>query len=1059
MTLIGADVERICDMWKFIITDTWASILQLGIGIWLLQRQLGAVCIAPVIFAVLSTAISLRAGTYVGKRQKTWLEAVQKRVNFTSHALSNMKSIKMLGYSDGIHDFIQALRLGELDRAKHYRKLSSVNICLTNLPNTVAPLITFATYAIANKLQGQDDFTMSKAIASLAILQVIMYPLGSLLNSVPQCFSAVACFQRIQTFLNEKTIQDDRLFGTSTLEKTSEVSPAEPTDSIILHNATIGWSAPVVHDISFKVSRDSSLVAIVGPVACGKSTIINALVGEAHIFSGTVWMASKEVSVCQQSAWLSSGTIREQVIGDYGFSEAWYNEVIRACALHTDLELMSDGDQTDVGAQGVGLSGGQRQRIAIARAIYSRKPIAIFDDVLSALDATTQESIIENVFGPAGLMRKMGTTLVLATHSARCLSVMDRVITISSEGRITDNSISGSGSDTPKSIMNRSEPEPVGGVDASIVQTQIRSAQDAARADRSIGDLEVYKYYFSSLGVVGLSMFGLFVCAYAAFGSVQQAWLKLWAESDSSSNTGYWLGLYALWTLLRSSGLVIAVIFLWIIITPRSGTRLHQAVLTAAFKAPMSFHSQTDTGTLVNRFSQDMQLADIVLPVALITTSFQLSGCIGYGILTFVATPYFAAFVPFVVGLLALLQRFYLRTSKQIRLIELESKAPLYSHMIDTINGVVSIRAFGWFASYKDKYFSLLDDCQKPFYLLLCIQRWLAVMLGLIVAILATSLTAMAVGLRGTNVSAGFIGIALVNMMGLGEILASLIMFWTSLETSLGAVSRVKTFSEDTPAEPEPVCTAPAEWPRSGDIQVTNLTALHADFVALKDLTIDIKSGEKIAICGRTGSGKSSLITAMLGMMDIQSGSIVLDGQDLSQVTNEVVRKRITCITQDPYLFSASVRLNMDLHGISNDEDIQAALVRVGLWSVLRQSLGEGVSATKILDASMDDVHLSHGQRQLICLARTLLRKNKVVLLDEPTSSVDAATEAKMTEIIDSEFPGATILMITHRLTSIHSFDKVMVLDAGKLAEFGAPATLLADDASVFSQLYKSQAA
>lgn len=1061
MTLIGTDVERICETWKCLIADTWASILQLGIGIWLLQRQLGAVCIAPVILAALSTAASVQVGRYVGKRQQTWLTAVQKRVNFTAHALSNMKSIKMLGYSDSIRDFIQGLRLGELERAKHYRQLSSVNVCLTNLPSTVAQLLTFATYSIANNLQGKDDFTISKAIASLAILNIIMHPLGSLVYSIPQCFSAVACFKRIQAFLNEETIRDDRLFGHAALEKTTP--SVEPTDSIVVQNATIGWgSTPVVHNISFKISRDSSLVALIGPVACGKSTIINALVGEARIFSGSVWMTSKDVSVCQQSAWICSGTIREQITGDYGFSQSWYNEIIHACALNTDFEIMTDGDLTDVGAQGVSLSGGQRQRIAIARALYSRKPIAIFDDVLSALDAATQETIIENVFGPAGLMRKMGTTLVLATHSARCLAVMDRVITIGRDGRITDTITSTSGSDTPTSSDRPSAVDPktpTNGVDASIVQTHLRSAREAAQADRSVGDLEVYKYYFSSLGTGGLSAFVFFVCMFSACGSLQQVWLKLWAESSTSSNTGYWLGIYALWTVLRSLSLIIAVIFLWVIITPTSGKRLHQAVLMAAFTAPMSFFSQTETGSLVNRFSQDMQLVDMVLPVALITTSFQLGGCFGYAALTFVATPYFAAIVPFVVAILALLQRFYLRTSKQIRLLELESKAPLYSHMIDTMNGIVSIRAFGWFASYQDKYFSLLDDCQKPFYLLLCIQQWLAVMLGLIVAVLATALTSLAVGLRGTNVSAGFIGIALVNMMGLGELLASMIMFWTSLETSLGAVSRVKTFSEDTPVEPEPTTTVTQEWPKSGSVQIDNLTAAHSDFIALKGMTLRIESGEKIAICGRTGSGKSSLITSILGMMEVKSGSISLDGQNLAEVSNEVVRDRITCITQDPYLFSASVRLNMDLRGTSTDQDIEAALTKVGLWSVLQESVGQEASATNILDASMDDIRLSHGQRQLICLARALLRKNKVVLLDEPTSSVDAVTEAKMTEIIDSEFTGATVLMITHRLTSIHSFDKVMVLDAGALVEFDAPATLLDDESSAFSQLYKSQAA
>lgn len=373
------------------------------------------------------------------------------------------------------------------------------------------------------------------------------------------------------------------------------------------------------------------------------------------------------------------------------------------------------------------------------------------------------------------------------------------------------------------------------------------------------------------------------------------------------------------------------------------------------------------------------------------------------------------------------------------------------------MNGIVSLRAFGWFPAYKDKYFELLDDCQKPFYLLLCIQRWLSVVLGLIVAVMATALTGLAVGLKGTNVSAGFVGIALINMMTLSQTLASLVMFWTSLETSLGAVSRVKTFTEDTPVEDKVNVAAESSWPTHGHVQFDNVTASYSDFVALKSMSVDIQPGDKIAVCGRTGSGKSSFITSLLGMTDINSGSVKVDGVDLAGLSTEAVRRSITCITQDPFLFTGTLRQNLNLGGDSSDEDLKTCLEKVGLWTVA-QVASNCQSMADVLDMNMDDFHLSHGQRQLLCLARALLRKSNVVLLDEPTASVDTVTEARMTAVIDNEFEDATIIMVTHRLSSIHSFSKVMVLETGKLVEYGSPGALLSDDQSKLHQLYRAQA-
>ncbi|KAM3456042.1 hypothetical protein MY3296_001911 [Beauveria thailandica] len=1057
MTLIGTDVERICETWSFLIAELWPAVLQLGVGVWLLERQLGAVCIAPVILAFVSTLICARASSLVRSRQGIWLKAVQRRVNFTSHALGNIKSIKLLGYTPSIQNMIQSQRAEELELSKKYRRLSSFNVCLVNVPNIISQLITFTAYAIVSQVQGNDDFNTTKAITSLALLSVIMQPLGQLLYAVPQAFAAIGCFERIQAFLNEKETQDDRVIGQTSvttensasgiaLQEMQPAPDAETAPVISVQNATIGWESPVVHNVSFSSSPGSRFVALVGPVASGKSTIISALLGEAQIFSGTVQLTTNNLAFCQQTPWLPSGTIRDQIIGDDCFSKEWYDEVVRACALDYDIGTLQDGDQSEAGVQGVSLSGGQRQRLAIARALYARKPIAIFDDVLSALDSSTQDIIADKVFGRDGLLRRMNTTVVLATHSMRHLHVADIVVALTSDGQHTTHVVDRSRTDPSVHVAIQDDqvvqaaPHLDVTANAIVAEKDYRQeAENLANAGRSIGDLEVYKYYFASLGWSSLCIFLAFVLAEAGFSALQLVWVKLWSSSNDRNNAKYWLSLYALWAVIRAACLIAAVYYLYVGIVPKSGKRLHLSVLNAALKAPMSFHSKTDIGTLVNRFSQDMQLIDMILPA-----------------LTIAATPYFAAVLPFILLALGTVHRFYLRTSKQLRLLELESKAPLYSHMIDTINGIVSIRAFGWFASYKAQYFQLLDECQKPFYLLLCIQRWLSVILGLTVTCMVTMLTALAVTVRGSTVSAGFTGIALVNMMSLSQSLASLIIFWTSLETSLGAVSRVKSFSEDTPVEESPDAPVAHNWPTSGHVQFNGVTAAHVDFVALRNVSIEIASGERIAVCGRTGSGKSSFISSVLGMMDIGSGSIKLDGQDVGQIDREIVRSRVNYITQDPFLFTGSLRQNLCLGGDSTDAELEECMKAVGLWEQAQESSGERCTRT-VLDMDMEQMQLSRGQQQLLCLARALLRQSKLVLLDEPTASVDTMTEAKMAEVIARKFEDATVIMVTHRLSLIHSFDKVVVLNTGEIVEYGPPAELLSDTTSALYQLYRVQ--
>ncbi|GJN69634.1 hypothetical protein PLICBS_003684 [Purpureocillium lilacinum] len=786
----------------------------------------------------------------------------------------------------------------------------------------------------------------------------------------------------------------------------------------------------------------SSLTIVVGPVGCGKSTLLKAILGEAKVTTGVVRIHTDRIAYCGQTPWLQNVCLRDNILGSSDFDPGWYETTIRACMLENDMRLFQDGDQTLVGSGGIQLSGGQRQRVALARAVYSRRPILVLDDVFSALDRKTARAILANLMEDDGVLRKSRTTVILATHSIEHLHRADKVFALDTNGGVREQSLSEVKSEAKlaRITVEDDDTEDLEGsandqqASASPSPPSVVSSDDAYERQR--GDFSLYAFYLRSIGIVLVALWLCTVVVSAVANRIPQIFVRIWLDRAPENNK-FFAGYAVLSaTAFMWDGGMIGLYLLKLV--PTSAENLHWLLLDTVMKAKLSFLTSTDAGLLLNRFSQDMTLVSQILPLSFMFFAQPDIGIIASG------AAYTVAVMPFIAAALYFLQMYYLRTSRQMRHLDLEAKSPLYTQFTETAAGLQHIRAFGWQDDAMQRGLASLDHSQKPYYYMFCIQRWLMLVLDMLVMAIAVVLVTFALNFTHTS-SQSAIGLALLNVITFGENLATLLDSWISLETSLGAIARLRSFTNETPVETDPAPVLDAallkNWPDRGRIDFQDVTAKYdvTDETARQvlDLSVTIEPGQKVGIVGRTGSGKSSMILTLLHLLD-HTGSVLIDGVDISQVSRQHLRSRITTLPQDPIQLRGSVRENLCPEGQSSaragtadDASMISALARVGLW--------ENVSAQGGLDVDLDDIGLSHGQKQLLCLARAILHHaamgSKVVLVDEATSNMGHETDAKMQAVMAEAFAGCTMLVVAHRLESIEDADVVLSLENGRLVK------------------------
>lgn len=928
---------------------------------------------------------------------------------------------------------------------------------------TLGPVIAFGMFIGISNASG-NKFDASTLFTSLILINIVSTPLNLIIQTIPTFGAALGCFTRIDNFLQTPTTSKNDssdcevvAFDNVTkvletvviIDEKRESSNDSNVPMISIQKANLGWeNEALLKNLSLQIGRGEN-VAIMGPVGSGKSLLIHAILGEATPLAGRVEVASTSIGYCSQSPWLENTSVRDNAMrGTTGGDEAWYRTVMKACAL--EEFLTEERSNLVIGSGGQKLSGGQKQRLALARAIAIRPAILLLDDALSAVDRRTQKALTKSLFGSEGLCRKLGMTVVQVTQNWHTARAADRTVSVSTRSGTEEIEVPAHIPIEQTDNASEIESSPVDDPDDV---DDIKHADQKSNEKVMASDKSVYQTYLREIKRVDVAIFIVGAVVFSFTLKFPDIWVTWWSSANAEGTTqpiGYWFGLFSFLSALPLLAIGLWIGHTMIRIVPQSGVGLHTKLLRTVLDAPFVVLSTIDHGSVINRFNQDLMLVDATLPLNFINTACALLICIMQAVLVAVGgSLYLLAAFPVLILILYFIQHLYLRTSKQLRHLELESKSGLHTIVSESWQGIVTIRAHaGWQKMIQSQFNERLNRSLEPLYLLFMVQTWLRLVLYLVVAGMAVTITGIAVATRHTTAASG-IGLAFLNFVGFGDFLTHLIISWTSLETSLGAIARIQAFDKGTPREPpvQDAVEVPPLWPASGSISFQNVWSTYGSSTeqkiswALRDLSFHISAGERLAICGRTGSGKSSLLLTLLGLIETPQGSILIDGVDIVRVPRSILRSRVHVISQDAFIQGQGLTVRAAL----NDErDLGDDFLKAALRDC---AIIEKIEAAGGLDAAIDDLNLSAGQTQLFILAQTILRVDRenggVILFDEATSSVDPITEEKINKVMKEKLGDHTIISILHRLETALQFNRVLILEDGEVQSLGTPAEIV----------------
>lgn len=840
LTHMSSDIEEVAQgLTNFV--DIPLSLFEVTAGILVLSRFIGQSCFFALVPVITCNLVAYLVGSGSGPALANWNKAIQDRVATTTEVLKQLMGIKMMGLGPVVRDKIHEQRVKEMNVSKIYRYYMAVMNVTQQFADIGTPVTVIAASFFWKGFGG--EMTSGKVFPTLAVLNLVQTPTLKALYTYSVIAGMTSCFERIQAFLLLPERKDSRVkwdpsaprrsfepvASSSSQTVTRPEPPAQSPGGIIqFHNASIGpveMAESLLTGINLALTR-GSVSAVVGHTGCGKTTFFKSIMGETKNRSGFVYTDKVDIAFCGSTVWLRDASIRDNVVGCLPYDPVRYRLAITACQLQDDLGRLPGGDDYGVGPNGQNLSGGQRQRVALARAVFANCAITIIDDGLSSLDEATAIAVLYGLCGHDGALRISGTTVLLSTYLPEVLNVVDQTITIDEHAQITLASVHANDPSRNQRIANflKSVKREVHAEDNEKEEEKIRrqwtfDPQRPLDADEDIdnreGNWRFYLLFIDSIGRWNAFGFGLLAIAMAASEFLPEIYIRVWVEKGPKDGK-YFIG-YALVVTAVCMLTAVTYYVLYVVVAVQAAVALHKQLIDVSMRASIGFITSIKTGDLLNRFSQDCSLFSKTLPSVLFRTVYFCSlTTISVGIILS-STTYMSSILPVIVLSVYSIQKFYLRTSRQMRHIDLQEKAPLYTYFSETADGLVHVQAFGWQAKNMSDGYTLLDNSQQPFYLMLCIQQWLGLVLGILTTVVAFTMVSVVVWVRkGTSASA--VGLSFLSIIGFQRTFTMLLEAWTASETSVASLSRLFYLKKNTPQEPHAGQSPPfpEDWPSAG---------------------------------------------------------------------------------------------------------------------------------------------------------------------------------------------------------------------------------------------------
>ncbi|VDL69418.1 unnamed protein product [Nippostrongylus brasiliensis] len=1098
----------------------WSNPLQIGLALFFLWHQVGIAVLSGVGVMLMLFPINFLITMLIRGCQVQQMYYKDERTKMVNEVLNGIKVIKLYAWEPPMEKVITELREKELALIRRASLLRTLSDMFNSASPFLVALSTFATYIMIDE---SNVLTPEIAFVSLTLFNQLRTPMSQVAEIITQTVQVAVSNKRLTEFLVSEELAPYC------------VDPVARDDDLVVKvsNASFAWDGSdgeaILHDLNFTVKK-AQLITIVGRVGHGKSSFLQALLGEMEKLDGYVGLSGR-VSYVPQQPWMQNQTIRQNITFGKKYDEYFYNRVLDACALYPDLQMLPLGDMTEIGEKGINLSGGQKARISLARAVYQNHDVYLMDDPMSAVDSHVGAQLFSSVIGPEGMLRNK--TRILITNELAFLNQSD-FIYIMNDGKIehrgTYKELMQSGALEPlleecereerqrkreradsdddevyddvcdydddsyddveshiiDPILGTSHMSTVSGIlsrrriSTSTLKQHRKRRQSTTKtcatpvADQTNRQLisaervetgriktSTYLNYFGAMGVILAVLFITGMTLSTILSMARNMWLTDWSDANArfSNDTerrkslGMRLGIYA--ALGFGEVILLFVGIVSLLFGGVSASRnLHTPLLHSILRAPMSFFDTTPFGRILNRIGKDIETIDLLIPLNVQFFMQCLLQVISTIAIVMISTPVFSVAIVPLALLYLMVMRYYIATSRQLKRLESISRSPIYSHLSESIQGASTIRSYRMTERFSKMSEQKVDDHVQCRYFGYVANRWMSVRLELLGNFIVL-FAALFAALTREHTTSGVIGLSMSYALNITTVLNLAVRQISKLETNIVSVERVKEYS-NTPSEAEwrseNAVGSTSQWPSEGRIRIENYSTRYRPGLDLvvKSLNASIGPHEKIGIVGRTGAGKSSVTLALFRMIEPAEGRIVIDGVDISQLGLHDLRSHLTIIPQDPVLFSGTLRFNLDPFGRHTDNEIWRALEMANLKSFAMEQ-----QAQLNYEITEGGENISVGQRQLVCLARALLRKTRVLVLDEATAAVDVSTDALIQRTIRREFSESTVLTIAHRLNTIMDYDRIIVLNEGRICEFDNPANLLANKMSEFYSLAK----